>query len=430
MNFPLYNSMRKLIQKPHDRYTTDLQALVNNRWENSTQTSFNVWMETEIGTGNYEQVDVSVDTAVDIGTGFKKGDDFKVFSLKNISREIILGTMFFTDTDYWICVNTNGFASPTNSCEVRRCNNTLAWIDPSTGVVKHEPCIIDYELSSPRPRHDKDIDVADGHIFVIVQGSEITRAIEKNQRFILSGQPYKLSAIQSLLDTRYFATNPDIENSTLLYLDMYLDMIQPDDDLVSNVANVDDYQYRLNIQPSYNEIANRIVPNAQFDGILVPTVTTNDGDVTGKSVVLTGNEYVDIQVDGKYKLTGNVGDVARITTTVGDNPNISEITAIRIMPNPNGENNDVLIVNPLYTVARQHQPVYFSVGFYRNGEPQWDEEVTWTYAGLDESYFSLTQHYGNNFMLAAKKFSTTPLQLTFSAGGLSKTITIQLQPLF
>ena len=398
MNFPLYDSMRRLIQKPHDRYTSDLQALVNNRWENSTQTSFNVWMETEIGTGNYEQVDVSVDTAVDIGTGFKKGDDFKVFSLRNISREIILGTMFFTDTDYWICVNTNGFASPTNSCEVRRCNNTLAWIDPSTGVVKHEPCIIDYELSSPRPRHDKDIDVADGHIFVIVQGSEITRAIEKNQRFILSGQPYKLSAIQSLLDTRYFATNPDIENSTLLYLDMYLDMIQPDDDLVSNVANVDDYQYRLNIQPTYSEIANRIVPNAQFDGILVPTV--------------------------------NVGDVAYITATIGDNPNVLETTTIRIAPNPDGENNDALIVNPLYTIVRQQQPVWFSVEFYRNGEKQTDREITWTYSGLDESYFALTQSYGNNFMLAAKKFSTTPLQLTFSAGGLSKTITIQLQPLF
>ena len=172
------------------------------------------------------------------------------------------------------------------------------------------------------------------------------------------------------------------------------------------------------------------MPNAQFDGILVPTVTTSGGDVTGKSVVFSGDEHVDVQADGKYKLTGNVGDVAYITATIGDNPNVLETTTIRIAPNPDGENNDALIVNPLYTIVRQQQPVWFSVEFYRNGEKQTDREITWTYSGLDEGYFALTQSYGNNFMLAAKKFSTTPLQLTFSAGGLSKTITIQLQPLF
>ena len=96
MNFPLYDSMRKLIQKPHDRYISDLQALINDRWENSTQTIFDILMETQIGSKIYEPIEISVDTAVDIGTGFKKGDDFKVFSFRDITLEIPIGTMFKT----------------------------------------------------------------------------------------------------------------------------------------------------------------------------------------------------------------------------------------------------------------------------------------------------------------------------------------------
>ena len=108
MNLPMYDNARKLHQTPNDHYLTQLQALVNDRWENSTQTSHNIYQETGIGTKVYEPMEISVDTAIDIGTGFKKGDDFKVFSHKDISHEVQLGTMFKSANDYWVCINTNG----------------------------------------------------------------------------------------------------------------------------------------------------------------------------------------------------------------------------------------------------------------------------------------------------------------------------------
>ena len=125
MNLPMYENMRKLIQTPHDAYINQLQALVNDRWENSTQTSSIIYQQSAIGSDVYNQVDISVDTAIDIGTGFKKGDDFKVFSHKDISAVVPLGLLYRTDNDYWICINTNEFESPTNSIEVRRCNNIM-----------------------------------------------------------------------------------------------------------------------------------------------------------------------------------------------------------------------------------------------------------------------------------------------------------------
>ena len=186
MDLPMYEDMRKLITTPYTHYVTQLQALVNNRWENSTQTNFNVWQEAPFGSKEFVPVEVSIDTSIDIGTGFKKGDDFKIFSHRDISHQVPLGTMFKTDTDYWICINTNGYASPTNSCEVRRCNNIMRWINPENGYVYQQWCVIDYELSAPQPLKDKQIVTANGHIFLIVQGNELTRSLRKNQNSLIS----------------------------------------------------------------------------------------------------------------------------------------------------------------------------------------------------------------------------------------------------
>ena len=215
MDFPMYDNARKLVKRPHDAYLSHLQALINERWENSTQTIFSVYQQADIGSDEWIEQPISIDTAIDIGTGFKKGDDFKVFSHKNISADMKLGIMFRTEEDYWICTNTNGYASPTNSCEVRRCNNVMKWVDPETGFVNQQWCAIDYELSSPRPSKDKDIVVADGHIFVLVQGNDLTRSIPKNQRFIFNGLAFKVSAYQTLLN------KDDVTfHSNLLYIDM------------------------------------------------------------------------------------------------------------------------------------------------------------------------------------------------------------------
>ena len=93
MSLPMYASTRKLPSHPYERYTGHLQALINERWENSTQTHFGVYQELVIGSGEYSPVNISIDTAIDIGTGFKKGDDFKVFSHKNIEGQMPLGTI-------------------------------------------------------------------------------------------------------------------------------------------------------------------------------------------------------------------------------------------------------------------------------------------------------------------------------------------------
>lgn len=410
----MYESMRSLSTTPHNHYINQLQALINNRWENSTQTSYAIYQQSEIGSDTYTLTDVSVDTAIDIGTGFKKGDDFKVFSHKDISLDVPLGIMYKTDRDYWICVNTNEFESPTNSIEVRRCNNIMKWVDPSNGFVNQQWCAIDYELSTPQPSKDKDIIVANGHIFVIVQGNELTRAIRKNQRFIFNGQPYKISAYQTMLND-----DANTEHSTLLYIDMYLDTIQPSDDLVNNIANATDYIYTVEIQPDFSQQV------SGFTGQVSATVEFN-GEVVDKDIVWSGNEYVTIDDNGDYELTGGVGDVAIITATLSGNQNVFATCEIEIVDNV-VDIYDV-VIEPSFDEVRQKQPMTFTAYLYQNGVRQ-DDEVTWGYSGLTTDYFALSQD-GHTFTLSVLKLTNDPLTLTFSAGVATKTIDVMLKPLF
>lgn len=410
----MYNNARKLHQPPNDHYLTQMQALVNDRWENSTQTSHNIYQETGIGTKVYEPMAISVDTAIDIGTGFKKGDDFKVFSHKDISHEVQLGTMFKSDNDYWVCINTNGFASPINSCEVRRCNNILKWVDRHTGYVHEQWCAIDYELSSPSAAKDKDIIVARGHIFVIVQGNAETLAIEKNQRFIFNGEPYKLDAIQSMLNDS--ATTPV---DTLLYMDLYRDPAQPSDDLVNNIANATEYVYKITLQP---DVSSQLTG---FSGKIVADVTFN-GQPVSRDLVWSGNEHVIVQDDGSYTLIGGNGDVALISVQIRDNPD-SLVTHTVTIVDAMADDFDI-VIEPMLDEVRYNLPQKFSAYLYNNGVKQSDS-ITCTTSGLPNDYFTLTQS-DHDFTLCVDKWFSGNLDLTFNSGGVSETISVALKPFF
>ena len=430
MDFPMYDNARKLVKRPHDAYLSHLQALINERWENSTQTIFSVYQQADIGSDEWIEQPISIDTAIDIGTGFKKGDDFKVFSHKNISADMKLGIMFRTEEDYWICTNTNGYASPTNSCEVRRCNNVMKWVDPETGFVNQQWCAIDYELSSPRPSKDKDIVVADGHIFVLVQGNDLTRSIPKNQRFIFNGLAFKVSAYQTLLN------KDDVTfHSNLLYIDMYADPLQPSDDVVNGIANATDYQYAIELQPDITEQIDG------FTGQILSTVTCN-GEVVDREIDWTGNDFVTVNEDGSYTLNGTIppsndgeddeGDdepvekIAVITATLKGNPNVTASCSIKIVDEI--EDAVDIIIDPLFSEVRQSLPQSFSVYLYKNGVQQ-DDAVTCTTSGLTNRYFTLTQD-GHDFVLTVKDISPTPLTLMFTVDEYSETIDVLLKPFF
>ena len=422
MDYPTYANMRKLIHTPDEAYRQQFQALLNERWYNSTQTSHPVYQQDAIGSDSYTAVDISMDTAIDIGTGFKKGDDFKVFSYRDITVEVPLGIMYKTEHDYWICINTSDLASSVNSYEVRRCNNILKWIDPQTGYLHQQWCNIDYELSSPQPQKDKDVVVANGHIFVTVQGNEETWKIRKNQRFIFSGQPYKVAGIQSLLYNYGQELIDSDENTlyaTLLYIDLYLDPIEPSDDLVNNIANATEYVYEIDLQPDV------FAQTTGFVGQMAASVSLN-GEAVERELVWSGNDYVTVLSDGSYELIGEIGDRAEITVSVNGNPNLSATCTINIVDAI--EDKYDIVITPMFDEVVQNVPQEFSVYLYKNGEEQ-DDAIIVTASGAKPKCYTLTQSE-HTFTLSVRDVSDDVLSLTFSAGDTTKTIDVLLKPFF
>lgn len=399
------------LSPPSERYIERMQAQVNKLWANSTQNHFDVLEQNSLGSDDYTEVLISVDMSIDIGTGLKKSDDFKVFSYKDISKITPLGLMYQYDNSYWVAVNTRETASPINSIEVRRCNNWLRWISSQTGTINIVPCIIDYELSSPSPQRDKDIIVANGHILIVFQGNNLTRSIQKNQRFIFSGQPFKVAAINNL--------HGDI--SSLLYIDAYLDTESESDDLINNIANAGEYEYEISILPTVNSQI------SGFEGQVTAEVLCNGAQID-TPILWSGNDCVEVDQDGHFILTGSNGQVAELKATLRGNSFVYDTIQIEIVETV--ADSYELIVTPPLTQIRQEEVKNFSVALYKNGE-EILSNISYTVSGAAANCYELSQN-GNDFILTGKKLSTVPLVITFTdvPTGMSKAVLIQLKSYF
>lgn len=416
MSLPPYyeNYLTNISRTPNQTYLDNAQAFNNSIWGNSTQTSFTVLEEDSLGAGTYHEVDISVDMAIELSTGNKKSDDWKIFSFKSLTGETQLGLLYKYAQNYWLSCNTDELGGATKSVEVRRCNNFLKWVDKTNGNINSFPCVVDYTIQSPQPSKNKDVVVAGGHIVVWVQGNAKTLSLTKNQRFIFNGQPYKLTSYNNLLQNNIVDVN-----TTILYYDMYLDVSVPDDDLVNNVANATEYVYTINLSSSVTKQVNG------YSGKLDCIVCLN-GENVDRTIVYTGNEYVTVNQNGTYSLTGANGDVAVITANIEGNPNLTDSVNIEIVDTVVDEYT--LDIEPNISTLRQNDSIVFSVNEYKNGTVQ-TVVPTFTTSGANDDTYSLIQN-GNSFTLGCVKFSQTPLTITFNSENATTHMTVDLKPLF
>lgn len=398
---------------PDEAYRDLMQASVLAQWDNTTQV-IKVKEQESIGSNLYNDVEVRVDYAIDMGTGFKQDDDFKIFAFKDINHKSPKGLMYQYDDDYWLVINTSELGSVTSDITVRRCNNVMRWVNKDNGYIYEYPCIIEYVLESPQQLKDKDVITANGHITVMCQGDDVTRHIEKNTRFIFNRQSYKLIAYQNMLNEGV----KDNMASDLLYLDMYLDMEEPDDDLVNNIANRYLYNYAISLSSVQSQIKG-------FIGKVIPTVTLN-GEIVEREIQYLSNENATVENDGTFTLIGEVGSKAIICGNIEGNENLVAKVEIDIVE----EINDVyeLVINPEFNTLKAGKSKEFSVDLYKNGVKQ-DEMVDYNTSRLSSDYFKLTRD-NNVFTLSALQISTTPLSIVFSAMNVEKTMEVTFTSLF
>lgn len=416
------NYVQNLAQNPHDTYMGLEQASINDQWDNTTQV-ITVFEQDKVGSEQFHSIEVRVDTAIDMGTSYKQDDDFKLFAFRDLQHTVAKGLMYKYDNDFWITINTSELGTVTKDIHVRRCNNVMRWVDRTNGFINELPCAIEYVLESPKEQKDKDVKVANGHISVICQGNEVTRNIPKNTRFIFNKEAYRFLAYQKMLNEDTF----DDSTADLLYLDMYLDMIEPEDDVANNIANAGAYVYEIEVEQSMSE---------QVKGgtvQLFPNVTLN-GKTVEREVVYEicecgcDHSYCTVDENGLVTITGEAGEQAQLIVSLKGNPQVNQLVVIDIVESVS--DNNELIVSPIYNKCRVKSSITFNVDLYTNGIKQ-DNVIGYTATGVPSNYYTLVRN-GNTFTLSALKVSTTPLVLTFNdeATGTSVGLPIEFEALF
>jgi len=407
------NYLQNIYRNPNEVYTQTTQAFANSVWNNSTQTYYTILGQGNIGSGIYLPQEISVDMAIDLTTGMKKSDDWKIFTFKDLSTIPSLGLMYkYSDND-WIAVDTRKIGTVIKSLEVRRCNNILKWIDKNTNVLHEIPCILEYDDTSPRPQVNKDIITPNNGIVMIVQGNQDTVNLKVNQRFIFNGRPFKITGYNNYMQNDYVT-----QDTPLLFFDTYLDEIQPTDDLVNNIANRYEYNYQITI------LENPIENVKGFSGQLNAQVTLND-NVVDVPVVWSSNENGTIDSNGNYTLTGEVGTVATFDVAFGRTSNLVNINIVDVIVD-----NYEIIVSPNITEIKQNRTVNINAELYKNGVKQTDV-VNATLSGADSlSCYTWTNLSVNNFALTNKMRSVAPLIITFTSGVITKSINIELNAMY
>lgn len=352
------NYLDNISVTPNDSYRNDLQNLIYEQWTNSTQISGNrgippVFEQEDIGIETYKELEVSIDMVVEMGTGLRKSDDFKTFAFREITHNTTLGLMYKFNDSYWITINESELASVVSSAVVRRCNNTLRWVDKYNGSIVEMPCVIEYDATSPSPQYDKDINTPNNSYVIIAQGNDKTRELKVNQRFIINGRPFKLTGYNNALQ------NSMVDGSTTLYYyDVYLDEISPSDDLENNVANRFDYNYKL-------DITNKITQQVKgYSGKLDGVVYLND-EVVDRKIIWSCNENAQIDSNGDFTLIGENGSIATFEAHLEGNTNVYDELSIEITDNIEDVYN--IFITPLYEEIKQYETVKMYYGVTKNG---------------------------------------------------------------
>lgn len=416
MDLPLYNAKTLMrSNSPDEAYREHEQALINAYWDDTTQV-YTVYEQEFIGGKRYNPIEVRVTPAIEMGTSYKQDDDFKHFAFKDLNHFVNKGRMFKYDDDFWITINTSELGTVTKDITVRRCNNVMRWIDPVNGALLEMPCVVEYVLQSPTPSKDKDVITANGHISVICQGNDEVKQIPKNKRFIFNGEPYKFVAIQKMLNE----ATKNSKSNHLFYLEMWMDMAQPDDDFDCGVANAGQYDYEITLESAVAEQVKG------FSGQVFANVTLN-GVTVDREVEFIPNYACQVDNYGNYTLTGESGEVAIIKAKIAGNDGLVAKQSIRIVDT--APLNKEIVINPIYTSVNQAQSIHFTVQIYQNGEPT-DEEITILESGANKDAYSLIQN-GNEITILAHKIDSIPLTLVFQGNGVAdKTINLKLKSMF
>lgn len=407
---------------PKDVYTEQFQTILTRDFKNTFDWHV-IQEEIVFGSGEYSDVEVRINHAIDAKTSQKMGDDFKLILFSDIAKETGLGYLYYFDENYWITINTESIKNLASSITVRRCNNTLRWIDEN-GSRKTHPCSIDYIIGENRDYGGGGSTVVTpfGVITVFAQLNSDTNLIKPNRRFMFgntnSWHGYRVfgGGVSS------FNNLKTMDNTTagLLTLTMEVNYKNSDmDDLVNGIA-IDQEVYGISVYPT--SISGgvgqtvQLTPSVVLNGIEVSrTVSWSSSDNTKATVSSSG--LVTLVAQGTCTISVNILENASVIATSNVTVGSSPVDTYQIITTPS-ENyvleGETQIFNVILTKNGVDQSAIFTFAVDTGDVPI----ENYIFDKIDDYSFSIEN---------LKYFLTDTVDITCTSGVYSKVLQFKLR---
>ncbi|CDX03323.1 Ig domain protein, group 2 domain protein [Desulfitobacterium hafniense] len=277
---------------------------------------------------------------------------------------------------------------------MRKCNYNIKF--NFQGNVKPFPAIVETKVLDVDS--GKYMTLPTGKIVVSLQNNVDTRDIVLAQRFLIMGQPWKVSGI-------------DKSQNGLIVLNCDYDSFSIDDDLVNEIA--DRWKYEV----VHNYVLT--IDNGDTSSVNINDVISINASVTDNGAIMTNPDITYLSDDSNIASVDNTGKVmgiglgtANITAQMTNNPNVKDIIAITVQEAPVGHNFSITINGA--TSIKVGQTSSFTATFYDNGIEVTDQSGVWTVLdtdGTSTGYASITAQTGNSVSVKAGSTSNVYVNL-------------------
>jgi hypothetical protein len=416
---------------PKNVYTELFQETLNEQFYNASNW-WTIYEETSVGSQSYEEIDVRISHVINSETGLKLGDDWKTLLFQDVNHPISLGKQYIFDNNVWLTINTEIIKNLTGTCTIRRCNNTLRWIDEPTGAYYEEPCIIEYMVKEPRNyfTQGSPFSTPGGFLHIEMQFNERSNLINENQRFLF-GNPkhwvcYKV--IGTGINDFRNQTTYDNESAKILTLDLIADFINEElDDIDAGVADVHTNLYTITLNIDQAE-------GAPTDTIqLIPSVTYN-GRTVSRSMAWesSDSEVATVNTSGLVTLitTGSSIITASINTSSSAIEHFYTSASALITVSASPTVNSTIIVFPDINYILEGSSRTYSVYLYENDVQQPDTFIfSCSGSNVPPTSYTFQQIDGNNFKVTnilRDNLSYLPIECSLS-GSVVRTYNIYLK---
>lgn len=238
MGLRFFEAYSKTIAKPPvDEWRELMQETINESWDN-TSTVETVLGQVSLGSKDYKEESVQLNSVIDPKTGKSFGDEYRKIIYRVLNDNLItknldktsrfLGKYYQIGDFIWLTINTNTVVGADASAILQRCNNSLKWYDKK-GIYHEWPCVFERSLSSTGLNNGNEgVTEISSDTLIKVQLNKETNSIEYNQRFLFNGHAFQIKQI-----------NNHVSDS---YMELYLfeTQIQSNDNKVDDIANSKD----------------------------------------------------------------------------------------------------------------------------------------------------------------------------------------------